>query len=55
MASKNKKKKLKNAFCVGAVFKDKKLRLKRLMFFTASQRKNNNKQLIELYDRERIK
>ena len=43
MASKNKKKKLKNSYCVGAIFKDKTLRLKRRMFFTASQRKANNK------------
>jgi len=43
MASKNKKNKLKNAYCVGSVFKDKTLRLKRCMFFTASQRKQLNK------------
>lgn len=54
MASINKKKKLKNSFCVGSIFKDKNLRLKKMMFFTASQRKNNNKQLIELYEQTRI-
>lgn len=43
MASKNKKKKLKNSYCVGSVFKNKTLRLKRAMFFTASQRKQINK------------
>lgn len=43
MASKNKKKKLKNSYCVEAILKDKTLRLKRIMFFTASQRKQNNK------------
>lgn len=39
MSSVNKKKKFKNTYCIGSFFKDKTLRLKRRMFFTASQHK----------------
>ena len=38
MASENKKRKLKNAYAVGGLLKNKGPRLKRLQFFTASER-----------------
>lgn len=44
MASNKKKNKLKNSYCVGSILKNsKKTRLKRVMFFTPSERKANNK------------
>ena len=41
MASENKKKKLKNSYCVKGALKNKgvKSRLKRVLFYTSSQRK----------------
>ena len=42
MASENKKKKLKNSYCVKGMLKNKDLKLKRIAFFTSSQRKENN-------------
>lgn len=43
MASENKKKKLKNSYCVKGALKNKlPHKLKRVLFFTSSQRKENN-------------
>lgn len=39
MASVNKKKKLKNSFCVKAWLKNKKIKLKRVGFYNSSNRK----------------
>ena len=48
MASENKKRKLKNSYCVGGVLKNSANKgVKRLFFYTASQRKKNKK--IEKY------
>jgi hypothetical protein len=44
MASENKKKKLKNAFLAKTQLKNKKNRLKRLLFYTPSQRKFEKQQ-----------
>lgn len=44
MASQKKKRKLKNSYCNGFALKDKKMKMKRILFFTASARKQNNKQ-----------
>jgi len=43
MASQNKKKKLKNSFGAPGVLKSKNSKLKRLLFFTSAQRKENNR------------
>lgn len=43
MASENKKKKLKNSFLVKSYLKNKVEKMKRVIFFTSSQRKFNNK------------
>lgn len=48
MASINKKKKLKNSYCCKSMLKNKKIKLKRVLFFTASQRKENKIQY-EMY------
>lgn len=43
MASENKKKKLKNSYCYKSALKNKlPNKCKRLLFFTSSQRKENN-------------
>jgi hypothetical protein len=43
MASENKRKKLKNSYCVKGALKNKlPNKCKRLLFFTSSQRKQNN-------------
>lgn len=42
MASTNKKRKLKNSYCIKAMLKNKSLRLRRVLFFTSSKRKENN-------------
>jgi len=47
MASENKKKKLKNSYCVKGMLKNKDLKLKRTAFFTSSQRKENNSFKVE--------
>ena len=39
MASENKKRKLKNSYCVGGALKEKKMKMKRVLFFTPSMRK----------------
>lgn len=39
MASKNKKKKLKNSYCGSGTLKEKYLKKKRLLFYTPSYRK----------------
>lgn len=39
MSSKNKKKKLKNSYCVKGALKEKSLKLKRVLFYTSSLRK----------------
>jgi hypothetical protein len=44
MASENKKKKMKNSNSHhGFALKEKKMKLKRMLFFNASQRKQNNR------------
>jgi len=43
MASINKLKKLKNSYCIAGELKNKFSRLKRIAFFTASQRRHINK------------
>lgn len=42
MASIKKKHKLKNSYCVGSWLKNKTIKLKRVGFFTPSQRQVNN-------------
>jgi len=42
MASEKKKRKLKNSYCVKGALKNKTLKLKKVLFFTSSQRKVNN-------------
>jgi hypothetical protein len=44
MTSKNKLKKLKNAFLAGGCLKNSIMRLKRLLFYTSSERKANRDQ-----------
>lgn len=44
MASENKKRKLKNSFCCKGALKNTKLKLKRVLFFTSSERKQNKAQ-----------
>ena len=39
MASENKKRKLKNSYCVKSLLKNKKIKIKRLVFYNASKRK----------------
>lgn len=41
MASEKKKRKLKNSYCGYWALKNKNLKLKRVLFFTSSQRKAN--------------
>jgi hypothetical protein len=43
MASEKKKRKLKNSNCVGGVLKNKSTKLKRIAFFTPSERQQNKK------------
>jgi hypothetical protein len=43
MASEKKKRKLKNSYCCAGALKNKKLKLKRVLFYTSSQRKELNK------------
>ncbi len=43
MASEKKKKKLKNSNCVGSMLKNTKTRLKRIAFYTPSDRKTITK------------
>lgn len=45
MASKNKLKKLVNAYCCPMTLKDKKWRCKRVMFYTSAQRQQLKKEL----------
>lgn len=45
MASKNKQKKLKNSYCVGGALKNKTIKLKKILFYTASQRQHLKKEL----------
>ena len=47
MASENKKKKLKNSFGWKTILKNKKSKCKRFLFFTSSQRKENNSVNVE--------
>lgn len=42
MSSENKKKKLKNSYCVKGALKEKSLKLKRVLFYTSSLRKKLN-------------
>ena len=42
MSSEKKKRKLKNSYCVKGFLKNKKIKLKRVLFYTSSQRKNLN-------------
>lgn len=42
MASEKKKRKLKNSYCVYGALKNKTLKLKRVLFYTSSQRKMLN-------------
>ena len=48
MASENKKRKLKNSYCVGGALKEKKMKLKRILFFTPSKRKEIKNQVLNL-------
>jgi hypothetical protein len=43
MASENKKRKLKNSYCNPSALKEKNMKMKRVLFFTPSERKANNK------------
>lgn len=43
MASTKKKRKLKNSYCVGGMLKNTDTKLKRVAFFTPSNRQKNNK------------
>jgi hypothetical protein len=43
MASENKKRKLKNSFCVKGWLKNKSIKLKRLGFYNSSNRAEDNK------------
>ena len=43
MASQKKKNKLKNSYCWGGALKNKKLKLKRVLFYTSSQRQAEKK------------
>lgn len=45
MASENKKRKLKNSYCVGGALKNRKWKLKRIFFFTPSDRQNIKNEL----------
>ena len=42
MVSQKKKKKLKNAYCVPGTLKNKGTKLKRILFYTSSERKELN-------------
>ena len=48
MASENKKRKLKNSYCVGGALKEKKMKMKRILFFTPSKRKEIKSQTSDL-------
>ena len=50
MASENKKKKLKNSYCGYWALKEKKLKLKRTLFYTSSQRKAEKAAVRECYE-----
>ena len=45
MASQKKKNKLKNSYCWSGALKNKKLKLKRVLFYTSSQRQTEKKLL----------
>lgn len=47
MASEKKKRKLKNSYCGYWALKNKKLKLKRVLFFTSSQRKQEKEKLLK--------
>ena len=47
MASEKKKRKLKNSYCCYGALKNKKLKLKRVLFFTSSQRKAEKEKIKE--------
>lgn len=47
MASEKKKRKLKNSYCWYGALKNKKLKLKRVLFFTSSQRKAEKEKINE--------
>lgn len=47
MASEKKKRKLKNSYCWYGALKNKKLKLKRVLFFTSSQRKAEKEKIKE--------
>ena len=53
MASKNKLRKLQNAIASGGVLKNKIGKLKRLQFYTASERKHTKQQRFDVYDYEK--
>jgi hypothetical protein len=47
MASEKKKRKLKNSYCGYWALKNKKMKLKRVLFFTSSQRKQEKEKLLK--------
>lgn len=47
MGSEKKKRKLKNSYCWYGALKNKKLKLKRVLFFTSSQRKAEKEKIKE--------
>lgn len=47
MASEKKKRKLKNSYCDYGALKNKKIKLKRVLFFTSSQRKQEKEKLLK--------
>lgn len=50
MASEKKKRKLKNSYCGYWALKNVKMKMKRVLFYTSSQRKKNNN--IKIKDKE---
>ena len=47
MASQKKLRKLKNSYCSKGALKEKSCKLKRILFFTSSARRQNNKETEE--------
>lgn len=47
MASENKKRKLKNSYCAGGALKEKRMKLRRVLFFTSSKRKDIKSQTLK--------
>jgi len=50
MSSEKKKRKLKNSYCGYWALKEKKLKLKRTLFYTSAQRQENKKACIKSSD-----